>query len=154
MAINLAFWLCAVSHIFENTITDLRSTGNIKLLTNIELKNELVNYYNIQKRFDDWNESYLPNRTKIDLAVNHILPVKARTAYTQVESNNFYEDLSDLSEYGQFTESIKSQKDFKSLLAGMYHIQTRIIKQCAQRAANLMEIKDAVEEEIQNLTKD
>jgi len=140
-------------HIFENTITDLRTTGNIKLLTNIELKNELVNYYNHQKRFDDWNQSYLPNRTQIDLAINKILPLKARTAYNQEDLSSIYNNLNDFSEYEQFIESIKSQKDFKALLVDMYHIQTRITTQCNQRASHLIEIKEAVEKEIKNLTK-
>jgi hypothetical protein len=140
-------------HIFENTITDLRATGNIKLLTNIELKNELVNYYNRQNLFDDWNQSYLPNRTQIDLAVNHILPLKARTAYNQEDWSSIYDNLNDFSEYGQFIESIKSQKDFKALLVGMYHIQSRIVKQCYQRASNLIEINEAVEKEIKKLSK-
>ena len=64
-------------HIFQNTITDLRATGNIKLLTNNELKNQLANYYNFQKVYDEWNQSYLPNRTQIDVVVNHILPFKS-----------------------------------------------------------------------------
>ncbi|MEN2281320.1 hypothetical protein AAGF08_04215 [Algoriphagus sp. SE2] len=141
-------------HIFENTITDLRATGNIKLLTNIELKNELTNYYNFQKVHNDWNQSYLPNRTQVDLAVNHILPLKARTAYNQVDLDSIYENLNDFSEFGQFIESIKTQKDFKALLVGMYHIQTRIVKQCYQRTSILIEIKEAIEQEIKNLTKD
>ena len=141
-------------HIFENTITDLRATGNIKLLTNIELKNELVNYYNRQKLFDDWNQSYLPNRTQIDLAVNHILPLKARTAYNQKDWSSIYDNLNDFSEYEQFIEAIKSQKDFKALLVGMYHIQTRVTKQCSDRASDLIQIKEAVEREIINLTRD
>ena len=81
-------------------------------------------------------------------------PLKARTAYNQEDSSSIYENLNDFSEYVQFIESIKSQKDFKALLVGIYHIQTRIVKQCYQRTSYLIEIKVAVEKEIKNLTKD
>lgn len=138
-------------HIFENTITDLRTTGNIKLLKNKILKDELIKYYNLQNMYDDWNASYLPNRTDIDLVINRILPLNARVAYNDLDIDKMYQDLKINHDYPDFLERIKQQKDLRALTIGMYHIQTRIIIQCAQRASNLEILKNSVLEEIKKL---
>ncbi|MDR5590980.1 DUF6090 family protein [Christiangramia sp. SM2212] len=135
--------------IFENTITDLRSTGNIKLLQNDSLKDALVEYYNDQKRFSTWNESYLPNRTQTDLVVNRILPKDARSAYNiYLDDELMFENLKINGRYKDFITKIEKEEDFEGLLNGMYHIQHRIINQCDYRQIKVNNLLATVRKEI------
>ena len=137
--------------IFENTISDLRSTGNIKLLRNTELKNELVQYYNYEKMYQDWNVSYIPNRTEIDFIINRILPLDARIAYNEDKQSDMFKKLQIGNSYPQFLEDIKKEANLESLAKGMYHIHSRIIDQCNNRKRDLYPILEKTRNEINHL---
>ncbi|WP_370476952.1 DUF6090 family protein [Tamlana flava] len=110
---------------YENTITDLRSTGNIKLLKNEELKNRIIDYYNSQKLFKSWNESLITARQTMESALNNILNKEERVAY------NTKEGLTrDKIEYSIFLEKLKLEPEFEGLVIGMLHLHYRILKQC------------------------
>lgn len=140
--------------IFENTITDLRSTGNIKLLSNDSLKNEIVIYYNQEKIFEDWHASYLPTRTQIDMTVNKILPLSARIAYTNAPSGaQFRKSLQLRKDYNEFLNNIRNAPELKPEAKGMYHIQARIKMQCEQREENRKELARSIENELKSLKR-
>ena len=112
---------------YENTISDLRSTGNIKLLKNEKLKNKLIDYYNYQKLLQSWTESLIIAREPVEQALNYILNPDERVAYNTEEGLT-----KDKIDYKQFVQKLQDHKEFKSLLIGMLHLQYRIIKQCKQ----------------------
>lgn len=139
--------------IFENTITDLRSTGNIKLLSNDSLKNEIIIYYNKEKIFEDWNASYLPTRTQVDMTVNKILPLAARIGYTNPDDEEFKKSLQNGKKYDEFLKNIQNSPELKTEIKGMYHIQARITMQCEQRDKDRKELAQAIEAELERLKK-
>lgn len=139
--------------IFENTITDLRSTGNIKLLSNTALKNEIVIYYNKEKIFEDWHASYLPTRTQIDMTVNKILPLGARIAYTNPYDAPFKKSLQIGKDYVGFLKEIRNSPELKAEVKGMYHIQSRITMQCEQREEDRKALAKTIEAELKRLKK-
>ena len=128
--------------IFENTITDLRSTGNIKLLQNKELKDSIVNYYNFQKTYESWQESFTPARTNIESCVHGILNKEARVGYT-LEGGLTMEKI----KYKEFLENIRTNPELKELAIGMYHVQHRIIFQNKQRLDYLDSLMEQVNKE-------
>lgn len=139
--------------IFENTITDLRSTGNIKLLSNTSLKNEIVIYYNMEKIYQDWHASYLPTRTQIDMTINKILPLPARIGYNNPDDAQFKKSLQLGKDYNEVINNIQNAPELKAEAKGMYHIQARIKMQCEQREENRKELTQAIEAELKSLKK-
>lgn len=134
--------------LFENTMSDLRSTGNIKLLSNTDLKNSLVIYYNREKMFQDWNESYIPNRTEIDLVVNRILPWKARVGYNMNENRDFERSARLQEKYPVFLKNFQNEESLKGLVVGMIHVQYRIRDQAYNRLRDLDELIASVSREV------
>ncbi|WP_455169732.1 DUF6090 family protein [Aegicerativicinus sediminis] len=140
--------------IYENTISDLRSTGNIKLLRDESLKNALIEYYNFEKMFQDWNISYIPNRTEIDFIINRVLPLEARVAYNHRNDSLMYAGLRIKDSYPEFLTAIKKEPELEGLAKGMYHIHSRIINQCDSRNRDLYPLMDKVRQEISRLNSE
>lgn len=130
----------------DNTITDLRSTGNIKLLSNEQLKDQILLYYNRDNVLKQWWESYLPVRTNIDMAVNGILPPDLRTSYLRGEQLIINQERFD-----EIIEQMKKHPELKDLAVGMYHIHWRIIWNGDGRITDATELIDSIKSEIKFL---
>lgn len=113
---------------YENTISDLRSTGNIKLLRNKELKSKLLEYYNFGKLTNSWSEALIFNRENMETALNSVLSRKERLAYTK-KTGLTKADI----DFNSFVKNLKKAKNFESLIIGMLHVHRRIIMECDQK---------------------
>ncbi len=137
--------------LFENTISDLRNTGNIKLISNTELKNEITLYYNKEKLFEDWNESYLPTRTQIDMVINRIMPWEVRTGYNREKNLDFERIMNRRDFFPEVQNQINNEPELKGLVVGMIHIQSRIRDQAFLRSDEVADLMRMVAEEIKTL---
>ncbi|MDX1591419.1 MAG: DUF6090 family protein [Balneolaceae bacterium] len=131
----------------DNTITDIRSTGNIKLLGNEELKDQILFYYNRDNVLNQWWESYLPVRTDIDNVVNGILPPDLRVGYLSGEPLSLSEDRLE-----EIIIRMKKYPELEQLAIGMYHIHWRLIWNGEGRIQDATELLESVRREIQHLT--
>jgi len=109
--------------IYDNTITDLKTTGNLKLLKNNILKDDILYYYNLQNLHEQWANTYLPVRTEIDKTVNGILPPRIRAGYLKEEPL-----YTSLDEVNLIVQKMKVKSELKELANGMYHTYSRIIR--------------------------
>lgn len=130
----------------DNTITDLRTTGNIKLLNNENLKDEILFYYNRDKVLKQWWESYLPVRTDIDMVVNRILPADMRVSYLNDVQLKLSSDG-----FEQIINQMKLHPELKNLAIGMYHTHWRVIWNGEGRAQEANTLISSVRNEIQHL---
>lgn len=132
--------------IYPNTITDLRSTGNMKILQNESLKKDILEYYSMDNLYKQWVDQLLPARVKIEKSLNSILNERERIAY------NLQQGLqkSDL-DYESFVEKLKLRKDFSEDIIGMLHVHHRIRIQCTDRIGAVHELMEKIRLE---LTKD
>jgi uncharacterized protein DUF6090 len=129
--------------IYSNTITDLRSTGNIKLFKNDTLKNSILEYYGRDKLSDQWMAQLLSARVDIEAVINGILNEKERIAYTLPEGLK----MSD-TDYDSFVKAIKRKRDFKEKIIGMLHIHHRIIMQGNDRIADVLLLMEKIRTEL------
>jgi len=132
--------------IYDNTITDLKTTGNLKLLKNKTLKDDILYYYNLQNLHEQWAETYLPVRTEIDKIINGILPPGIRAGYLKEEPLYTSED-----EFNQIVQNMKSKNELKELATGMYHTHWRIMWRADQRLSSLDGLMKDVRLEIKRL---
>jgi len=109
---------------FDNTIMDLRNTGNLKLLKNEKLKDDILVYYNMRKLNDSWSQVFLMQRREIESVVDGILDKNLRSAYTLKISFEQYP-----LDYEAFLEKIKNKPALEALAIGMLHVQRRIVRQ-------------------------
>lgn len=130
----------------DNTITDLRTTGNIKLLGNEDLKDDILFYYNRDKVLKQWWETYLPVRTDIDMVVNRILPAHLRVSYLNDEQTHLSP-----SDFEQIVNQMKQQPKLMELAIGMYHTHWRVIWNGEGRAEETIALITSVRNEIQHL---
>lgn len=121
---------------YDYVISDLRSTGNLRLLRNDTLKNKILDYYNREKLYSLWRESYLQNRIDIDLEINYILDEGVRGAYNEeAEFQRYYElDMKEL------ISRMKQRPALKPLAVGMSHIHRRIIRNCQREKAQVHQL--------------
>ncbi len=120
------------AQIYDNTITDLKTTGNLKLLKNKPLKDDILYYYNLQNLHEQWAETYLPVRTEIDKTVNGILPPRIRAGYLKEEPLYTSED-----EFNRIVQNMKTKSELKELANGMYHTHSRIMWRADGRLGSL-----------------
>lgn len=121
-------------NIYENTISDLRSTGNIKLLKNKALKSKLTDYYNIQKLIGFWTESLIPAREHMETALNTVLNNEERVAYNTTEGLT-----REKTDYLKLVAKLKANRHFEEYIIGMLHLHYRIIKQCNDHQKDYVE---------------
>jgi len=145
MSLALAGFL-QFPQIYDNTITDLKTTGNLKLLKNNVLKDDILYYYNLQNLHEQWAETYLPVRTEIDKTVNGILPPVIRAGYLKEEPFYTSED-----EFNEIVQKMKGKSELKELANGMYHTHSRIMSRADQRLSSLETLMRDVRLEIKRL---
>lgn len=129
--------------LFENTIIDLRSTGNLKLLQNKSLKNDLLYYYNHIKLWESWIATLQPARTSIENTLNGILDKDLRTAYTTIQGLNGLNY-----DFPALVQKMKNKPELKDQIIGMYHIQSRIAMRCRVTNKTLTSIMSELKKEM------
>jgi hypothetical protein len=132
--------------IYDHTITDLKTTGNLKLLKNKPLKDAILYYYNLHGLHQQWAETYLPVRTEIDKTINAVLPPHIRVSY--LNEDPFYASKDEII---RIVQNMKANTGLKELANGMYHTHWRIIWRADQRLGNLRELRNDVRSEIARL---
>ena len=110
--------------IMKNTIEDLRSTGNIKVLKNEALKRSLLLYYNRDKTRETWNATLIEARIDMEKSINKVLTAAQRTAYAKSEIMQLQRD-----EFQKFVQKLKAEPAFEEHLIGMLYLHNRIIIQ-------------------------
>jgi len=108
--------------IYNNTITDLRTTGNIKLLKNEALKNKILRYYNRQNLVDSWVTPLMSAREDMETLLNSILSPYERTAYSKLEFLTMKKV-----DYVALQNRIKQRPELRACIIGMLHLHNRII---------------------------
>ena len=132
--------------IYDNSITDLKTTGNLKLLKNKKIKDNILYYYNLHSLHQQWAETYLPVRTEIDKSINGILLPRIRASYLSDEVLHLTED-----EFNLIVQKVKTKLELKDLAIGMYHTHWRIISIADQRLVSLDLLIDDIRSEIKRL---
>ena len=132
--------------IYDNTITDLKTTGNLKLLKNSTLKDNILYYYNLHSLHQQWAETYLPVRTEIDKTINGILIPRIRAGYLSEEALH----ISD-GEFNQIAQNVKTKMELKELATGMYHTHWRIISNADDLLGSLEVLMNDIRSEIEML---
>ena len=117
--------------IMKNTIEDLHSTGNIKVLKNEALKKSLLLYYNRDKTREIWNMTLINARVDMEKSINKVLTAGQRTGYTKDEIMQLQSG-----EFQKFVQKLKAVPEFEEHLIGMLYLHHRIILQ----ANRLMEL--------------
>lgn len=132
--------------IYDNTIIDLKTTGNLKLLKNKTLKDNILFYYNMHSLHQQWAETYMPIRTEIDKTINGILNPRIRAGYLSEEALHLSND-----EFNQIVLNMKGKIELKELATGMYHTHWRIINNADERLGSLEELMNDIRSEIERL---
>lgn len=134
--------------IYDNTIIDLKTTGNLKLLKNKTLKDTILFYYNMHSLHQQWAETYMPVRTEIDKTINGILNPRIRAGYLSEETLHISND-----EFNQIVLNMKGKIELKELATGMYHTHWRIINNAVERLGSLEGLMNDIRLEIEGLNQ-